>query len=61
MTAISYRHAGFFAAIVAAPLLMAAPAAASFDKCASNIKAQVIKAGIKPDIANAAFKGIKFV
>ena len=61
MTAISYRFAGFFAAIVAAPLLFCrAAAAASFDKCASGIKAQVIKAGIKPDIANAAFKGIKF-
>ena len=61
MTAISYRFAGFFAAIVAAPLLfMGTVQAANFDKCASGIKAQVIKAGIKPDIANAAFKGIKF-
>jgi lytic murein transglycosylase len=61
MTAISYRPAGFFAAIVAAPLFFSPAAqAASFDKCAAGIKAQVIKAGIKPDIANAAFKGIKF-
>ena len=60
MTAISYRLAGFFAAIVAAALSMAAPAAANFDTCAAGIKAQVIKAGIKPEIANAAFKGIRF-
>ena len=60
MTANLHRRAGFFAAIVAAPLLFASAASANFETCASAIKAQVIKAGIKPDIANAAFKGIKF-
>src|SRR6185436_20900869 len=34
--------------------------AASFEKCAAGIRAQVLKAGIRADIVNAAFRDIKF-
>ena len=60
MTAISYRFAGFFAAIVAAPLLFSPSAdAANFDKCGLD-QGGGIKAGISPNIVNAAFRDITF-
>jgi lytic murein transglycosylase len=43
-----------------AACLLATPAAASFESCVKNIRAQVLAAGIKPDVVNAAFKGIAF-
>jgi len=43
-----------------AACLFATPAAASFESCVKNIRAQVLSAGIKPDLVNAAFKGIAF-
>src|SRR5689334_21664643 len=36
------------------------PAWASFESCVKSIRADVLKAGIKPEIVNAAFKGIAF-
>jgi lytic murein transglycosylase len=38
----------------------ASPAWASFEACVKGVRAEVLKAGIKPDIVNAAFKGIAF-
>jgi lytic murein transglycosylase len=46
-------------AILAAGLF-ATPAAASFEACVKNIRAEVLKAGVRPDVVNAAFKGIAF-
>ncbi|MFZ5673085.1 MAG: lytic murein transglycosylase [Pseudomonadota bacterium] len=40
--------------------LFATPALASFESCVKAVRAEVLKAGIKPDIVNAAFKGIAF-
>jgi lytic murein transglycosylase len=45
---------------VAAGLFAAPAAAASFDACVKNIRAEVLKAGIKPGLVDAAFKGIAF-
>lgn len=40
--------------------MTASPAWASFESCVKGIRADVLKAGIKPDLVNAAFKGISF-
>ncbi len=40
--------------------MAAPPAAASFDSCVKGIRADVLKAGIRGDIVNAAFEGIKY-
>src|SRR5882724_7896461 len=40
--------------------LFASPAAASFEACAKGVRADVLKAGIRPDIVNAAFRDIAF-
>ncbi|MGE3872198.1 MAG: lytic murein transglycosylase [Parvibaculaceae bacterium] len=40
--------------------LGATPAAASFEACVKNIRAEVLSAGVRPDVVNAAFKGIAF-
>jgi lytic murein transglycosylase len=39
---------------------IANPAWASFEGCVKAVRAEVLKAGIKPGIVNAAFKGIAF-
>jgi lytic murein transglycosylase len=46
--------------LAVAACLFAAPAAASFEACVKTIRAEVLRAGIKPDLVNAAFKGIAF-
>ena len=46
--------------LAVAACLLATPAAASFESCVKNIRAEVLSAGIKPDLVNAAFKGIAF-
>lgn len=45
---------------VAGALLFATPAAASFESCVKAVRADVLAAGIRPDIVNAAFNGIAF-
>lgn len=40
--------------------LGATPASASFEACVKNIRAEVLSAGIRPDVVNAAFSGIAF-
>src|SRR5262245_35155318 len=47
-------------AAVASALLLATPANASFESCVKGVRANVLDAGIRPDIVNAAFKGIGF-
>lgn len=47
------------AAILAAGLFTT-PAEASFEACAKRMRAEVLKAGIRPDIVNAAFRNIAF-
>lgn len=59
MTRILHRLTGTCAVVLAASLF-AAPAWASFESCVKSIRADVLKAGIKPDLVNAAFKGIAF-
>ncbi len=39
---------------------LATPAAASFEACVKAVRADVLKAGIKPELVNAAFRGIAF-
>jgi lytic murein transglycosylase len=57
----SIQQALFASAAVGAAWMFAYPVAAStFEKCVAGIRAEVIKAGIKPDIAIAAFRNIKF-
>jgi lytic murein transglycosylase len=47
--------------IVITACLVAKPAAAAaFDKCVAGIRAEVLKAGIRSDLVNAAFHSIKF-
>jgi lytic murein transglycosylase len=48
------------ASVAVAACLAATPAAASFESCVKTIRAEVLSAGIRPDIVNAAFKGIVF-
>src|SRR6476469_2612569 len=50
---------GAWAALAAFLVTMPA-AAASFDTCAERIRASVIKAGVKADVADAAFHGITY-
>ncbi|MGE0239633.1 MAG: lytic murein transglycosylase [Parvibaculaceae bacterium] len=40
--------------------LFATPAAATFEACVKGIRAEVLNAGISPNVVNAAFKGIAF-
>ena len=40
--------------------LCATPAAASFESCVKSIRAEVLNAGVKPEIVDAAFKDIVF-
>lgn len=47
-------------AVVLTVGLFTSPAWASFESCVKGVRAEVLKAGIKPDIVNAAFKGIAF-
>lgn len=47
-------------AVALATGFLASPAWASFEACVKGVRAEVLKAGIKPDIVNAAFKGIAF-
>jgi lytic murein transglycosylase len=47
------------AAILAAGFF-ATPAAASFEACAKRMRAEVLEAGIRSDIVNAAFRNIAF-
>jgi lytic murein transglycosylase len=47
-------------ATILAAGLFATPAAASFEACVKNIRAEVLNAGVSPAIVNAAFKGIAF-
>ena len=62
MTAISYRVAGFLPPLLSAPFAFLALSAdaANLDKCVASIKAEARKAGIKPDIVDAAFRGITY-
>src|SRR5262245_10730820 len=46
--------------VIAACLFAGTAGAASFDKCVAGIRAQVLKAGVRADIVNAAFHDIKF-
>ncbi len=58
---IPRRHGYAWAATVAiATCFAATPAAASFESCVKTIRAEVLSAGVRPDIVNAAFKGIAF-
>lgn len=47
-------------AVALATGLLANPAWASFEACVKGVRAEVLAAGIKPDLVNAAFKGIAF-
>lgn len=59
MTRVFHRLIGACGMLLAAGL-SANPAWASFESCVKGIRADVLKAGIKPDLVNAAFKGIAF-
>lgn len=50
----------WLSATILAAGLFATPAAASFEACVKNIRAEVLNAGISPAVVNAAFKGIAF-
>jgi lytic murein transglycosylase len=54
------KHMLHASTLAVAACLFAAPAAASFEACVKTIRAEVLRAGIKPDLVNAAFKGIAF-
>jgi len=47
-------------AVALATGFLTTPAWASFESCVKGVRAEVLKAGIKPEIVNAAFKGIAF-
>jgi lytic murein transglycosylase len=49
-----------WAVIIAACMLGNPAAAAKFEKCFERMRADVLKAGIRADIVNAAFRDIKF-
>src|SRR5437868_296569 len=59
MTRFLHRLIGAGALTLAAGLSVS-PAWASFESCVKGVRADVLKAGIKPDLVNAAFKGIAF-
>lgn len=59
MTRFLHRLMGAGALALAAGLSVS-PAWASFESCVKGIRADVLKAGIKPDLVTAAFKGIAF-
>ncbi|HTN96280.1 MAG TPA: lytic murein transglycosylase, partial [Nordella sp.] len=59
MTRLLHRLIGAGALALAAGMSVS-PAWASFESCVKGIRADVLKAGIKPDLVNAAFKGITF-
>jgi lytic murein transglycosylase len=48
------------ASAFAAVCLAATPAAASFESCVKTIRAEVLSAGVRPEVVNAAFKDIAF-
>jgi lytic murein transglycosylase len=48
------------AAVIAAWMTVNPVAASTFEKCVAGLRVEVLKAGIKPDIVNAAFRDIKF-
>lgn len=51
---------GFVSTLLLATGLFAGPAAASFEACVKGIRAEVLSAGVRSDVVNAAFKGIAF-
>jgi lytic murein transglycosylase len=48
------------ASAFAAVCLAATPVAASFESCVKTVRAEVLDAGVRPEIVNAAFKDIAF-
>jgi lytic murein transglycosylase len=49
-----------WSAVITACMLVNPAAASTFEKCVEGIRAEVLKAGIRADIVNAAFRNIKF-
>ncbi len=49
-----------WAIVIAACLFIKPAAATTFDKCVEGVRAEVLKAGIRSDVVNAAFRNIRF-
>ena len=62
MTVIAVNHwsLSVLSAVIATCISLSTVAASPFEKCVAGIRSEVIKAGIRTDIANAAFRDIKF-
>jgi lytic murein transglycosylase len=60
MKRVILRSVGVWAVVIAACNFAAPAAAAPFETCVKRIRADVLKAGIKTDIVDAAFSNIKF-
>src|SRR5262245_36809506 len=60
MVRISRWPMGLWAAAIAACMVTTPAGAASFEACAKNIRASVLKAGVKADTVDAAFHDIEF-
>lgn len=60
MTDTMSRLIRVWAVVIAAVLAVNPAESASFEKCVAGIRANVLKAGIRADIANAAFQNLKF-
>jgi lytic murein transglycosylase len=60
MTHIFHRSIGAFALAIVAGFSAGPATAASFEACVKGIRADVLKAGIRADIVNSAFRNIAF-
>jgi len=60
MTRTFCRPSSVWAVVIAASMLVNPAGAATFDKCVEGIRAGALKAGIRADIVNAAFRNIRF-
>ena len=60
MTRTFCRPSSVWAVVIAACMLVNPAGAATFEKCVEGIRAGALKAGIRADIVNAAFRNIRF-